>query len=360
VASLILIVDDDTVTREGLQAVLENNDYQIETATNGVEAIQKAQTLLPDLILLDVMMPEMDGYEVCHTIRGIPEIAEIPIILLTALDSQESFLHGLEMGADDFLTKPINRHELRARVKTITRLNRYRSLVTERARIRELTSQIINLQEEERHRIAQELHDEVGQALATLSIGLKLLRDEPGCDPIMARIDDLRELTQTVMSQLRLISHDLRPPALDTLGLEPTLAGFCQDFSRRTQLPTLFFKEGAIPPLSEEVNISLYRILQEALTNILKHANASQIWIKLKGEANSVHLTILDDGKGFPQAPAGRGTDVLKLTAGNAGIGLFGMQERVSRLNGTLEIETQPGQGTQISVWVPIQTAGDQ
>lgn len=357
-ASLILIVDDDSVTREGLQAVLENNDYQIETATNGLEAIQKAQTLSPDLILLDVMMPEMDGYEVCHTIRGIPEIAEIPIILLTALDSQESFLQGLEMGADDFLTKPFNRHELRARVKTITRLNRYRRLVTERARIRELTSQIINLQEEERHRIAQELHDEIGQSLATLSIGLKLLHDEPGCESLSPRIDDLSQLTQTVMSQLRLISHDLRPPALDTLGLEPTLAGYCKDFSRRTQLPTLFFKEGVIPQLSEIANISLYRILQEALTNILKHAHASQVWIKLKGEAGGVRLTILDDGTGFPQAVTGPDTNVFKLTAGNNGIGLIGMQERLSRLNGTLEIDTHPGQGTQVSAWIPVNSEG--
>jgi signal transduction histidine kinase len=357
-SSLILIVDDDHVTRESLKAILHNSEYQIESAESGVEAVQKARLLLPDLILLDVMMPEMDGFEVCHAIRMIPTIAEVPILIMTALDDQESFIHGLEMGADDFLSKPVNSYELRARVKTIIRLNRYRQLVNERARIRELTTQIIDLQEEERRRIAQELHDDVGQSLTTLSIGLKLLSVEECCQPVTERVNDLRDLTLTVMTQLRQLSHELRPPALDMLGLELALSGFCQDFSRRTQIPVLFRQEGQLADLPDAENITFYRFLQEVLTNIVKHANASQVWVKLIGEADGTRITVRDDGDGFSRPTSTLMTATFQRKDGTTGMGLLGMQERITHLGGTLEIESQAGQGAHISAWVPHHMKG--
>jgi len=192
-SSLVLIVDDDAIVRESLEAILENESYRFETASNGADAIEKTLANVPDIVLLDVMMPEMDGFEVCRRIRSLPAVAEVPIIILTALDDQKSLLLGLEAGADDFLTKPFNRVELRARVATITRLNRYRRLLKERNLTRKLTNQIINLQEEERRKIAMELHDELGQALTSLSIGMNLVRDEldPGQAVIKERIFDM-------------------------------------------------------------------------------------------------------------------------------------------------------------------------
>lgn len=132
--SIILIVDDTETGREILEALLYSPAYQLAFACNGPEALTMAEELTPDLILLDVMMPGMDGFEVCRRLRANPRLAEIPIILVTALDDRQSRLQGIEAGADDFVTKPFDHAELRARVRTITRLNRYRRLLDERAR----------------------------------------------------------------------------------------------------------------------------------------------------------------------------------------------------------------------------------
>ncbi len=132
--STVLIVDDDQSARITLEALLIHQGYELALASNGEEALRKAAELTPDVILLDVMMPGMDGFQVCRRLRADPRLTEIPVILVTALDDQESRLRGIEMGADDFVTKPYDRAELRARVRTITKLNRYRRLVEQRTR----------------------------------------------------------------------------------------------------------------------------------------------------------------------------------------------------------------------------------
>ena len=145
--SLVLIVDDEYIGRETLQSVLEGEGYELEMAENGLQAIDKAKKLLPDVILLDVMMPGMTGFEVCQRIRNDPQIAEIPIIILTALDDRESLLNALKAGADDFISKPFDRYELRARLMGITRLNRYQKLIQERAKLREANAQLLSAYE---------------------------------------------------------------------------------------------------------------------------------------------------------------------------------------------------------------------
>jgi putative two-component system response regulator len=135
--STILIVDDDEANRETLLSILEPEGYRLATAENGWQAIEQAQNLQPDVILLDVMMPGMDGFEVCRLIRQQDQLAEVPILFLTALDDRQSMLSGIQAGGDDFLTKPFDRHELRARLRTITRLNRFHKLVIERQKLEE-------------------------------------------------------------------------------------------------------------------------------------------------------------------------------------------------------------------------------
>jgi len=146
-SSLVLIVDDEYAGRETLQSVLEGEGYRLEMAENGWQAIEKAKALLPDVILLDVMMPGMTGFEVCQRIRNDPQVAEIPIIILTALDDRESLLNSLKAGADDFISKPFDRYELRARLIGITRLNRYHKLVQERTKLQEAHSQLLGAYE---------------------------------------------------------------------------------------------------------------------------------------------------------------------------------------------------------------------
>ena len=140
--STILIVDDQITMRESLEGVLSNQGYHLAFAEDGPEALRKAATLKPDVILLDVMMPGMDGFEVCQRFRADPKLAEVPIIMLTALNDRDSRLAGIKAGADDFLSKPFDTLELRLRLKTITKLNRYRRLHTEQAKFEWIVEKI--------------------------------------------------------------------------------------------------------------------------------------------------------------------------------------------------------------------------
>jgi PAS domain S-box-containing protein len=137
--SIVLIVDDEPLVLESISAVLEGQGYQLIFAGSGPEALAKAAAHIPDVVLLDVMMPGMDGFEVCRRLRADPVLTEIPIIFVTALDDRESRLRGLEVGADDFLSKPLDRAEMRARLRNITQLHRYQSLLAERERYQHLT-----------------------------------------------------------------------------------------------------------------------------------------------------------------------------------------------------------------------------
>jgi PAS domain S-box-containing protein len=137
--STILIVDDELFMSKTLEGLLSSPDHVLATASNGEEALAKATDLTPDLILLDVMMPIMDGFEVCRRLRVDPVLADVPVIMVTALDDRESRLRGIEVGADDFISKPLDPVELQARVRTITKLNRYRRLMMERAKFERIT-----------------------------------------------------------------------------------------------------------------------------------------------------------------------------------------------------------------------------
>jgi putative two-component system response regulator len=133
--STILIVDDNPLGREALGDVLEPEGYIVAFAADGPEALKIASEIYPDVVLLDVMMPGMDGYEVCRRLRTDPKLAEMPVLMVTALDDRRSRLRGIEAGADDFISKPFDRIEMRARMRTITRLNRYRKLREEHIRL---------------------------------------------------------------------------------------------------------------------------------------------------------------------------------------------------------------------------------
>jgi len=133
---LILVADDNPTNRHAMEVLLADQNMDVHFAEDGIAAYDEAVSLQPDLILLDVMMPERDGFEVCRMLRAHPDLREVPIVLVTALDDRASRLQGIEAGADDFISKPVDMLELLARVKTIVRLNRYKSLQKERAQFK--------------------------------------------------------------------------------------------------------------------------------------------------------------------------------------------------------------------------------
>lgn len=345
--SIVFIVDDEPTSRETLVAMLEGENYELQLAKDGIQALQMLEQLQPDLILLDIMMPGMDGFEVCRRIRSTPPLAEVPIIMLTALDDRDSLLRGIESGADDFLSKPVDRRELTARVHTITRLNRYRTLMEQRENIQRMAERVVAAQEEERQRLSRELHDDLGQALTTQLLALRNLQEDLSIpvEIMFERLQSLYEQSYEIFIKIRRLARDLRPPVLDALGLKVAMQTYCTEFTRRTHLPVIFESEvdTFLPELPDMYNITLYRALQEALTNVVKHAQASQVWVDLSVEEDTVNLTVQDNGIGFSE-------DIPESN----GIGLAGLRERITIAGGTLNISSTPKHGTILSAQFPF------
>ena len=339
--STLLIVDDEPSARETLVAMLEGQDYQLELAKDGIQALKMLEKIPVDLILLDVMMPGMDGFEVCRRIRSTAKLAEVPIIILTALDDRASLLRGIEAGADDFLSKPIDRQELSARVRTITRLNRYHTLMEQRGNIQEMAERVVTAQEQERQHISRELHDDLGQELTTHMLALRDLQNDltVPVETVFERLQTLYDQAFNILGKVRNMAHNLRPPVLDTLGLKVAMQTYCAEFTRRTSLPVTFEVDEDLPSLPDIYNISLYRVLQEALTNIVKHAQASQVWADLTMEDRIISLTVQDNGHGFD-------TENIKSN----GIGLTGLRERMTLAGGKFNISSSPVRGTVVLV----------
>ncbi len=342
--SKILIVDDEQNALHTVTAILEGEGYAFSYAEDGLDALHQAEQDSPDLILLDVMMPVIDGFEVCRMMREKDDLREVPIVMLTALDDRESKLRGLQAGADDFLSKPLDPQELRARVATITRLNRYRILHQQREELRIMGERVMNADEEQRQEIAREINDTIGQALTDHQAQLHtLLESVPDrFADFRSPITDLIAETDTIFTRLNLIVQKLRPPLLDKMSLPDALREYSSDFALRTQLPIRFEVDGDFSDLPESVSVTLYRVLQEALTNVVKHAEATQTWVTLISNELEITLTVQDNGKG-----------TTKKELALVGHGLHGLRERTTLSGGTFHIVSSPGYGMIITVRFP-------
>lgn len=216
-----------------------------------------------------------------------------------------------------------------------------------RARLRELSAGILNAQEEERRRISRELHDDTAQTLTSLLLYAKALEQGDVPPSVREALAELREEVAASLEGVRRLARELRPSALDDLGLVAALDGYTQDLARRTGLPVRFEAAYSGDRLPAQVELVLYRIAQEAITNAAKHAGARHIDVELVREPGAVSLTVRDDGKGF---------DPARVTRGR-GLGLFSMRERAELAGGTLSVISRPGQGTTVVARIPIARA---
>jgi signal transduction histidine kinase len=213
--------------------------------------------------------------------------------------------------------------------------------------LRRLSQQLVHVQEEERKTLSHELHDEVGQLLTALRIELGNL-DEPGKfsdDASRERLAETKALAEQALRTVRDLAMGLRPAMLDELGLIPALQWQGREHSRRTGIPVSLEVEGGLDQLPEEFRTCVYRVVQEALTNIARHAAARQILIGVAARNHELSISVKDDGVGFePEANA------------RCGLGLLGMAERVKKLGGALEVVSRVGQGTSILARMPLET----
>lgn len=229
-------------------------------------------------------------------------------------------------------------------------------LVRSRAEIRQeeelrarLLAQVITAQEDERKRIARELHDETSQALTSLLVRLRALQEREERPAVRAGLEELRGLSSQTLDAVRSLAVQLRPSVLDDLGLVPAVERLLGDFQRTHAIPITFETNlRSSPRLPPPVETALYRIAQEALTNVARHAQATAAGVILEATRDAATLIVEDDGRGFdPARLAGPGDDQRSL-------GLFGMRERATLLGGSLTIESAPGSGTTVFIEVPL------
>ena len=209
-------------------------------------------------------------------------------------------------------------------------------------------SQILHAQEQERKRIARELHDETSQVLTSLLISLALLEEAVTETEARKRISETRTLAHQTLRAVRNLSIDLRPSALDDLGLLPALRWYIKEYQQKCGIEVELTTSGFKERLPAEMETALYRIVQESLTNTAKHAQATKVWVSMKQDGAQAQARVRDNGRGF-DAHA-----VLKTPWQDRGLGLAGMLERASLLDGSVQITSAPGEGTTIDVTIPL------
>ncbi len=225
-------------------------------------------------------------------------------------------------------------------------------LEQERLRLlRDQLSQVVKAQEQERVRVARELHDQAGQAITALKFGLARVQKLTTSPEAAAELDRLVALAAETGHQVASLARDLRPAVLDDLGLIPALRTYTHEFTDRIGVPVALDVAGSIPRISTDAETAIFRVVQEALTNVAKHAHARHVWLQVSLQGGELRVVVRDDGRGFdPRAKVDVGR--------SSGLGLAGIEERVRLLDGTFELTSEVGKGTSILVSIPVPRNG--
>jgi signal transduction histidine kinase len=212
-----------------------------------------------------------------------------------------------------------------------------------------LLKQVLSAREEEQRRIARDLHDGIGQSLTSLLLGLRAAAEVPTFEEARKHLGELRGITASLLDEVRRLAWGLRPSVLDDLGLAAVLERYAADYTQAHGIAVdVVAPDLALARLPAEVETALYRIAQEALTNVLKHAAAKAVSLVVRRESSGIHLTVEDDGRGFD-------SDALLQPPGiGIGLGLLDIRERAALLNGSVTLESRPGSGTTVHVCIPL------
>jgi len=352
----VLIADDHRATRHMICAILEQEGLTVVEAENGEEALHKYKSALPELVLLDIMMPLMNGLDACTRIKQLPEGNHVPVLIFTGEGEGKTVEMAFQAGAADFITKPINREELRHRVRRLLYL-RELELKREAAELKlkssyeemqSLSVKVLHAYEEERSRLAKELHDELGMAMTTVKLDLQLLK-KGLVDTGIKLGESLGYSIQLVDESLAIIRSKtafIRPPALDDMGLIAVIQNMAKKLDQSTGMRTTVNTTGEELVLPVEVETAIFRCIQESLTNVARHSSAENIVIDLNWNNKGVSVKITDDGIGFDVEAASKSTEHQ---------GLQGMRERVALLGGMIELKSSPGSGTEIHITIPLE-----
>jgi len=353
----ILLVDDQPGKLLSYEVILKELGENLLMARSAREALDHLLKTDVAVVLMDVSMPEIDGFELADMIRQHPRFQRTAIIFISAVHLTDiDQLKAYQRGAVDYISVPIVPELLRAKVSIFADLHRKtRQMEQLNAELRKLSARLIATQDEERRRIARDLHDSVGQVIVALSMNNGIaLTEVSNVNSVAA--DALREneqLIQQLSTDIRTISHLLHPPLLDEIGLLPAIKMFADGFAERSKVNVSVELSPDIGRLSPHMEISAFRIVQECLTNVYRHSESKTAFINLSVDEGKVLVVeVRDEGRGMSPG------SIVPKTRDNtgSGVGVSGMRERVRELGGTLAIESN-GSGTSVIARFPISAA---
>jgi signal transduction histidine kinase len=344
----ILMVDDQPAKLLSYEAILSELGENLIRANSGKEALEHLLKIDIAVMLLDVSMPELNGFELAKIIRQHPRFERIAIIFVSAAHLTDADrLEGYRRGAVDYISVPVIPEILRAKVGVFVELHRRSEQLAElNEELRLLSKRLLVAQDAERRRIARELHDGLGQelAVAKMSLDAVLARDLVGSRPL---VTDLVTTIDRAVQQVRSISHLLHPPLLDEVGLVSAVRWYLEGLTQRSGIQTsLDVQPADFPRLAVELETAAFRIVQESLSNVFRHSRAHNVWVVLAQQPGQAIISIRDDGKGV-------GTQITQFRPESIGVGIGGMRQRVKELGGLLRV-ANVDPGTLVEVVVPL------
>ncbi len=370
----VLFVDDDLINVETF-AVSFGEEYYILTATSGEEGLSifnKEDNI--SIVISDQRMPGMSGVDLLTRIYSINQ--ETIRIIITGYMDVNDIIDSINMGhIYQYILKPWDINQLRlvlskaAQAWKLTRENKIlsrklkeknlllkkvnESLSISESRLRHLANVLINAQENERKRIAMELHDELGQSLAAVKLQIRVIENQlelEGLSPqeIKEKLDSLRQFLNEIIENVRRLSKDLSPVIIDDLGLDAAIDSLVENFSKYNDIQCTYNTVRIANFFDPDSRRLIYRLVQEALNNVRRHSGATSLFVEIKIKKEFVSIQIRDNGKGFNLQ------DTLGEAVNKRGIGLSAMTERANMLGGKVDIGSQPGGGTTVLITIPI------
>jgi signal transduction histidine kinase len=385
----ILIVDDDADSRAMLRSTVEHYGCEARLAATGREALDAARADPPDIIVSDVLLPEMDGFRLLHAFKQDERLRAVPFVFYTAVykEARDARFARL-LGAHAYLMKPMEPARLWREIEIVALspspdssepalaqdnaryLDSYSQIVAsaledkvrdlelalagrtaaeeeqrqQAKRLRSLAAKLTDARETERRAVARELHDEIGQSLTGLKLSLNSIRRK-GNGETAAALQIVQERLNELIGQVRDLSQSLRPASLDSLGLVPTLEWHFTRYEQQTGIRVEFKQDNKRCRYHAEIELAAYRIVQEALTNAARYAEVDFLNVELCEQEGSLRITIADGGAGF---------DAHRALENAGTLGLAGMRERVDELGGAMSLTSAPDAGTRIVVTLPL------
>jgi CheY-like chemotaxis protein/anti-sigma regulatory factor (Ser/Thr protein kinase) len=365
----ILVVDDVPDRLVAMRVILEDLGQDVVEVTSGREALRRL--LLQDfaVILLDVNMPDLDGFETASLIRQRARSEHTPIIFVTAFGDETHAFHGYTLGAVDYILTPVVPEILRAKVRVFVELFQKNEQLRRQAerqaaladladrravQLRRLASELAHAEQRERRRLSQVLHDHIQQLLVAATMRVTRAQMQTQAAREKHELSEVKDLLEQSIAASRSLATELSPPVLNEAGLGAALEWLARWMNEKHGLTVEIQCQPGVHSVADELRLTMFQAVRELLFNVVKHSGSGAARLRLDGaEAGWVSVLVEDQGAGFDPASA-------EAQENREGLGLFSVRERIETLGGRMEIESRPGQGTRIRLLAPLSAAVDE